>query len=47
MQLIVKSNDACELMWSTEIDPEIFSEAIKQGMLISIEGLKKVLNIYY
>ena len=44
MQLIVKGNDICELEWTTEIDPEIFSDPIYQGMLISIEGLKKVLN---
>ena len=44
MQLISKSNNACELEWKTEIDPEIFSDAIYQGMLVSIEGLKKVLN---
>ena len=28
---------------ATEIDPEIFADAIHQGMLISIEGIKKVL----
>ena len=44
MQLIVKGNDICELEWTTEIDPEIFSDAIYQGMLISVEGLKKVLT---
>ena len=44
MQLMVKGNDICELEWTTEIDPEVFSDAIYQGMLISIEGLKKVLT---
>ena len=32
------------LCWTTEIDPEIFAEAIHQGMLISIKGLRKVLE---
>jgi hypothetical protein len=31
------------LEWTTEIEPEIFSNSIHQGMLISIEGIKKVL----
>ena len=44
MQLTGKGNDICELEWTTEIDPEVFSDAIYQGMLISIEGLKKVLT---
>ena len=32
------------LCWTTEIDPEIFADAIHQGMLISIKGLRKVLE---
>ena len=32
------------LDWTTEIDPEIFADAIHQGMLISISGLRKVLD---
>jgi hypothetical protein len=44
MQLLEKDNAICELKWTTEIEPEIFSNAIYEGMLISIEGLKKVLN---
>ena len=43
MQLRDIENEICELEWTTEIDPEAFSDAIYQGMLISIEGLKKVL----
>ena len=45
MQLKSKGNDICELEWTTEIDPEVFSDAIYQGMLISVEGLKKFLLI--
>ena len=36
--------NSCTLIWTTEIDPEIFSDAVHQGMLVSIEGIKKVLN---
>ena len=43
MQIFVKSEKECQLNWTTEIDPEIFADAIHQGMLISVEGLKKVL----
>jgi hypothetical protein len=43
MQISVKSEKECQLNWTTEIDPEIFADAIHQGMLISIEGLKKVI----
>jgi hypothetical protein len=42
----VSSVDAnsCNLLWQTEIDPESHADAIHQGMLISIEGIKKVLE---
>ena len=38
------ANNKCLLSWTTEIDPEIFADAIHQGMLISIKGLRKVLD---
>ena len=38
------ADNACTLDWITEIDPEIFADAIHQGMLISISGLRKVLD---
>ena len=38
------ANNKCSLSWTTEIDPEIFADAIHQGMLISISGLRKVLD---
>jgi len=38
------ANNKCFLSWTTEIDPEIFADAIHQGMLISIKGLRKVLD---
>tara|TARA_B100000900_G_scaffold242530_1_gene206237 strand:- start:1248 stop:1640 length:393 start_codon:yes stop_codon:yes gene_type:complete len=43
MQLNAINDISTELIWSTKIEPEIFAEAIRQGMLISAEGLKKVL----
>ena len=43
MQVSKINESSCQLEWSTEIDPEIFAEAIHQGMLISIEGLKTVI----
>jgi hypothetical protein len=43
MKIIPDGNFACLLEWTTEIAPEIFSDSIHQGMLISIEGIKKVL----
>ena len=36
--------NSCTLTWTTEIDPEIFADAIHQGMLVSIEGIKTVIN---
>ena len=38
------TGNKCLLDWTTEIDPEIFADAIHQGMLISISGLRKVLD---
>ena len=43
MQLNSINDTSTELLWSTEIEPEIFAKAIRQGMLVSAEGLKKVL----
>ena len=39
-----EAENKCLLNWTTEIDPEIFADAIHQGMLISIKGLRKVLD---
>ena len=43
MQIISVNEETCQLDWTTEIDPEIFADAIHQGMLISIDGIKKVI----
>ena len=44
IQIEEDSDHSCVLHWSTEIEPDIFAEAIHQGMLISIEGIKKVIK---
>ena len=43
MQVLKINESSCQLKWYTEIDPEIFAEAIHQGMLVSIEGIKAVI----
>ena len=43
MQITSINEETCQLNWTTEIDPEIFADAIHQGMLISIDGIKKVI----
>ncbi|MDB9906533.1 SRPBCC family protein [Gammaproteobacteria bacterium] len=43
MKIIPDGNFACFLEWTTEIEPEIFADSIHQGMLVSIEGIEKVL----
>ena len=44
MRVIKLDNNSCELLWTTEIKPEIFSEAVHHGMLISIKGIEEVLK---
>ena len=34
----------CDFKWTTEIDPEIYSSGIEQGMISSLKELKKILN---
>ena len=34
----------CTLCWTTEISPDIYADGIHQGMLVSIEGIKKVIQ---
>ena len=43
MQIFKLDKDKCTLFWTTEIEPEIFADAIHKGMLISIDGIKKVI----
>jgi hypothetical protein len=44
MQISQIDTENCKLLWTTEIEPEIFADAIHHGMLISIDGLKKWLE---
>jgi len=44
MEISPISEKSCNLKWITEIDPEIFAEAVHHGMLISIDGIKRVLE---
>ena len=43
MQIFKLDKNKCTLFWTTEIEPEIFADAIHKGMLISIDGIKKVI----
>ena len=43
MQISSVDDVSCKLAWSTEIEPEIFADAIHQGMIISIDGIKQVI----
>ena len=36
--------NSCTLTWTTEIEPEIFGDAVHQGMLVSIDGIKEVIK---
>ena len=44
MSVVKVDEEHCQLEWKTEIDPEIFAEGIYQGMLLSIEGIRKLLH---
>tara|TARA_B100001250_G_scaffold384557_1_gene379487 strand:+ start:4867 stop:5256 length:390 start_codon:yes stop_codon:yes gene_type:complete len=44
MKISPVDENRCNLTWITEIDPEMFSKAIHHGMLISIDGIKRVLE---
>jgi hypothetical protein len=42
MKISSLSKKECMLCWTTEISPDIFADGIYQGMITSIEGLKKI-----
>ena len=44
MHVIKLDTDHCELKWTTEIEPEIFSDAVHHGMIISMKGLEEVVS---
>jgi hypothetical protein len=41
---LTESETGCDFSWSTEIDPEIYSSGGAQGMISSLEQLKKILD---
>ena len=41
---LTERDDKTIFEWSTEIDPPEFSDAIRQGMLASLDKLEEVLN---
>ncbi len=41
---ISENEMGCDFKWTTEIDPEIYSSGIEQGMISSLNQLKKILN---
>ena len=41
---ISENGRGCDFKWTTEIDPEIYSSGIEQGMISSLKQLKKILN---
>ena len=43
MKIIPSDDSNCYLEWTTEIAPDDFADSIHQGMLVSIEGIKKIL----
>ena len=45
MKIIPNGDSSCFLEWTTASAPEIFAESIHQGMLVSIEGIKKICQV--
>ena len=43
MQVASLNNRECTLSWTTEISPDIFADGIHQGMIVSIEGIQKII----
>ena len=44
IRLEAKENESTDFIWTTEIDPEEFAEAIHQGMTLSLDQLQIVLS---
>ena len=41
---LIEDVDKTVFVWSTEIEPEIFADAIQKGVLASLDGLQRVLE---
>ena len=44
IKLVSNENESTDFIWTTEIDPEEFADAIHQGMVSSLEQLELVLS---
>jgi len=44
IKLVSKENESTDFIWTTEIDPEEFADAIHQGMVSSLDQLELVLS---
>ena len=44
INLVSLDNESTEFIWTTEIDPEEFADAIHQGMVMSLDQLEIVLS---
>ena len=44
IKLVSKENESTDFIWTTEIDPEEFADAILQGMVSSLDQLELVLS---
>ena len=44
IKLVSNENDSTDFIWTTEIDPEEFADAILQGMVSSLDQLELVLS---
>ena len=44
IRLVSNENESTDFIWTTEIDPEEFADAIHQGMISSLDQLELVLS---
>ena len=44
MQVSAVDDDRCRLDWTTEIDPDLFADAVHHGMRVSIAGIVRVVS---
>ena len=44
IKLVSNENESTDFIWTTEIDPEEFADAINQGMVSSLDQLELVLS---
>ena len=44
IKLVANANESTDFIWTTEIDPEEFADAIFQGMVSSLDQLELVLS---